>query len=156
MLPKLTKDFRDFITLLDKFQVEFAICGGHAVAYYGYPRMTMDFDILINPSFVNAKKLMCCLDEFGFGGVPQLKQELFEQPGTVFSLGVQPNQIDLMTSMSSQTVDEIFQNKVEGKLEDLTIYYVSYQDLLRAKREANRLKDQLDVEELISINGISK
>jgi predicted nucleotidyltransferase len=153
MLPKLTKDFRDFIELLQKYKVEFAVCGGHAVAFYGYPRMTMDFDLLIRPNAENADKLIACLAESGFGNIPQLKKELFLQPGTVFSLGAQPNQIDLLTSMSSQNVDDIFKNKVEAQLEGFTLYYVSYEDLITAKKEANRLKDQLDIEELLSING---
>lgn len=153
MSPKLTDDFREFLELLAKHEVEYLICGGHAVAFYGFPRMTMDFDLLVKPDPENAARLMACLTELGFGGILQLKRELFENPGTVFSLGVQPNQIDLMTSMSSQDVQEIFQNKHEGRLEDFSVYYVSYADLIRAKREANRLKDQLDIEELTAING---
>lgn len=153
MSAKLTEDYHDFLELLQKHQVEFLVCGGHAVGFYGFLRMTMDFDILINPLVDNARRLIQCLDEFGFGCVPQLTQEIFEKPGTVFSLGVQPNQIDLMTSMSSQNTHEIFENKVEGTLEDFKVQFVSYNDLIRAKREANRLKDQLDIEELFAINN---
>ncbi len=151
MLAKLTDDFREFITLLHKYDVSFAICGGHAVAFYGFPRLTMDFDILILPNEVNAKKLMMALSDFGFGNIPQLNENLFQNEGTVFSLGVQPNQIDLLTSMSSQSVEDIFSHKVEGTLDGLNVYYVSKDDLIRAKKEANRLKDQLDIEELNNV-----
>jgi len=152
MSPKLTKDFRDFIELLHKYAVDFAICGGHAVAFHGYPRMTFDFDILILPTLENACRIMQALKEFGFGGIPELNESVFESTGSVFSLGVQPNQIDLMTAMSSQDIHEVFRNKVTGQLDGLEVYFVSFDDLIRAKREANRLKDQLDVEELMKLN----
>jgi hypothetical protein len=54
----LTKDFKDFITLLQKHKVEFLICGGHAVGFYGYPRLTMDFDLLFRPTPNNAENIM--------------------------------------------------------------------------------------------------
>lgn len=148
MLTRITEDFAEFLSLLKKHHVDYAICGGHAVAFYGFPRMTLDFDILVNPTENNAKNLMCALNEFGFGDIPDLNEALFCQKGVVFSLGVQPNQIDLLTSMSSQPETEIFEHKVVGELEGIEVFFVSYDDLLRAKKEAGRLKDLLDIEEL--------
>lgn len=141
----------DFIHLLKKYEVEFLVCGGHAVAFYGYPRMTLDFDLLIKPDPMNAKKVMQCLRDFGFGSVKELSEEKFCQRGTVFTLGVQPNQIDLLTSVSSQDENEIFANQVQGELAEITLNFISFDDLIRAKKEANRLKDQLDVQELESL-----
>ena len=155
MSQKMTNDFIDFIVLLKRHNVEFAICGGHAVGHYGFPRMTMDFDILVMPTDKNAKSLIKCLEEFGFIDYPGLSEEAFKKKGTVFSLGIQPNQIDILTSMSSQDEKEIFDNKVKGKLADLDVFYVAYNDLIRAKKEANRLKDQLDIEELEKTNGLN-
>jgi hypothetical protein len=40
-----------------------------------------------------------------------------------------------------------------GKLEEFTLNFIAYEDLLRAKKEANRLKDQLDVLELQKIHA---
>ena len=151
MSARLTDDFKDFISLLNQNEVDFAICGGHAVAFYGYPRMTMDIDILINPSTINAQKLMKTLEEFGFGGIPQLNAELFKKRGVVFNLGSQPNQIDLLTSMSSQDESDIFSHKVKSELDKLPVWFVSYEDLIRAKKESGRLKDLLDLEELSKI-----
>jgi hypothetical protein len=38
----ISRDMREFLRLLDHHQVECAVCGGHAVAYHGYSRLTMD------------------------------------------------------------------------------------------------------------------
>ncbi|NQU65266.1 MAG: hypothetical protein HQ517_13425 [SAR324 cluster bacterium] len=62
-------DMRELVLLFKKHGVDFAICSGFAVAHYGFVRMTMDFDLLINPSPENAKRIMAALEEFGFGQV---------------------------------------------------------------------------------------
>jgi hypothetical protein len=72
MDPKsLTKDFREFLQCLNARRVEFLVIGGHAVAFYGYPRATADLDvwIAVNPS--NATLLVAALQDFGFQ-VPEL------------------------------------------------------------------------------------
>ena len=148
----LTDDFRDFIDLLIKNEVEFLICGGHAVGFHGYPRLTMDFDLLFNPTEKNADKIMKVLGEFGFGKAG-ISREAFLAEGTAITLGVQPNQIDLLTSASSQPTKEIFQNAVNGKLENFEVLYISKDDLIQAKKNAGRTKDLADVEELEKISS---
>ncbi len=147
MTPILTKDFKDFIELLLKHKVDFLICGGHAVAFHGYPRLTMDFDILIKPSDENAGKLMIVLHEFGFGEA-DIEKKLFTREGTAVTLGAQPNQIDLLTSCSTQTTDKVFRNAVYGRLGEFNVLFISKEDLLRGKKEAGRQKDLADIEEL--------
>ena len=40
-------EFRKLITALDERQIEYALCGGLAMAVYDHPRATVDIDILI-------------------------------------------------------------------------------------------------------------
>ena len=47
MATKLPQDFKEFLKLLNEFNVEYLLIGGYAVAHYGYPRPTADFDIWI-------------------------------------------------------------------------------------------------------------
>jgi len=44
----LTKNFKEFLELLNKNQVDYLIVGGYAVITHGYPRYTGDLDIWIN------------------------------------------------------------------------------------------------------------
>jgi predicted nucleotidyltransferase len=146
-VPQLTNDIRALLEIMIKHGVEFAICGGHAVAYHGYPRMTMDVDILILPSDENAERIMAVLEEFGFGkaGVPR---QAFTREGTAITLGEQPNQADLLTSMSSTPTEEVLKHAVWGKLGGLEVRFVSRSDLIEAKRQARRPKDLADLDEL--------
>ena len=151
-MPDISYDMREFIMLLHEHAVRFALCGGFAVAYHGFVRTTMDIDILIYPSAENADRLMRALDAFGFGQAG-LSRETFERPGAVVTLGAQPNQIDLLTSMSSETPDAVFDDVRTAAMWGLDIPVVSRQALMRAKAESDRPKDRIDLDELQRITA---
>nr|MDJ0817323.1 hypothetical protein [Desulfobacterales bacterium] len=65
----LSKDFREFIELLNENKVSYLVVGGYAVAFHGHPRYTKDLDIWIALSPDNANKMMEALKKFGFGSL---------------------------------------------------------------------------------------
>ena len=145
----LSDDMKDLLRIFNRNQVSYAICGGFAVAKHGFVRMTLDLDVLIDPSNENAKNVLAALDEFGFGGAGIELGHLTE-PSTAITLGAQPNQIDLLTKMSSTPTPDILRNAEETDLDGITVRVVSKADLIDAKQEANRPKDRIDLEELQS------
>lgn len=149
-MPDISPDMRDFLELLIKHGVQFALCGGFAVTYYGFIRTTMDIDILVYPSAGNAARIMQALAEFGFGNAG-ITSSAFESPGAVITLGAQPNQIDLLTSMSTESADAIFADLHVTEIWGLRIPVVSRRSLLQAKKEAGRPKDRIDYEELTAL-----
>ena len=50
----LSKDFKEFIELLNKHKIRYLVVDGYAVAFHGYPRYTKDLDVWIEPSTDNA------------------------------------------------------------------------------------------------------
>lgn len=138
---------RELLVILNRREVSFLICGGHALAFHGYPRLTMDLDIFILPSKDNARKVMNALNDFGFGnaGIPS---SAFETPGTAVTLGVQPNQIDLLTPPGDVTDEKVFDRGVPGDLNGATVKFISKPDLIMVKKLAGRKKDLADIEEL--------
>jgi len=109
--------------------------------------MTQDIDFLLDPSPANAERIMTCLESFGFGqaGIPR---SAFEQPGTAIHLGVEPNRIDLLTSLQGVSNDAIFAHLVRVSIDGLELNIISLGDLLVVKRSSERLRDQADAEEL--------
>lgn len=148
----ISPDMREFVQLLLQHDVRFALCGGYAVTYYGFVRTTMDLDILVYPSEPNADRIQAALAEFGFGhaGIPR---SAFLHPGSVVTLGAQPNQIDLLTSMSSEDAEGVFSDVQVATLWGLRIPVVGRRALLRAKRESNRPKDRIDADELTRLEA---
>ena len=146
-MTDLSADVRALIELLIEHDVEFAVCGGHAVAHHGYPRMTMDVDLLITPGVRNATRMMAVLKDFGFesAGVPR---QAFMKEGSAVTLGVQPNQIDLLTSISREPTIEVMQRTVDGELAGMHVRFIGLSDLIEAKRQAGRPKDLADLDEL--------
>ena len=90
----LSKDFREFIELLNKNEVDYLIVGGYAVGFHGYPRYTKDIDIWIESSAENASKLLTALEVFGFGSL-DLNIDDFTTPDRIVQSGYPPNLIDL-------------------------------------------------------------
>jgi hypothetical protein len=74
--------------------------------------------------------------------------DVFAREGASVSLGVQPSQIDLLTSMSSQPTYEVPRQSQPARLGDLPIRIVAQEDLILAKRESARQKDLADLAEL--------
>jgi predicted nucleotidyltransferase len=142
-----TQDMKEFIELLEKYQVEYVVVGGFAVNYYGYIRTTQDIDILIFPSLKNAQNIINALDEFGFGSAG-ITRDSFETSGTAVHLGVEPNRIDLLTNLKGVSNEEIFKRKKRIKYEKMSLNIISLNDLLECKRCSDRLKDLADVDEL--------
>jgi cell division septum initiation protein DivIVA len=105
---------------------------------------------IIEPSKENAERIINVLNEFGFGSCG-ITESAFLEKGTAVTLGSQPNQIDLLTSVSQVSTHEIFKNAKNGQLEDFNILYISKNDLIKCKNAVGRLKDLADVEELEKI-----
>ena len=150
-MANLSPDIKTLITLLIKHKVKFAVCGGHAVAHHGYPRMTMDVDLLIEPNKENATRIMSALTDFGFGdaGIPE---SAFTKEGTAITLGAQPNQVDLLTSISNEPTTDVMNRTINGELAGIKMQFINRADLIEAKRQAGRPKDLADLDELKKMN----
>jgi hypothetical protein len=142
----LPTDFKEFLKLLRAERVEYLLVGGWAVIYYGYPRPTNDFDIWIRVSHDNADRLVRVLGKFGFD-VP-IPVETFLQEDKIIRLGNEPNFIELMTSVSGVKFDVCYRERLETTLDGEPVSLISLLMLRTNKREAGRLKDLADLEQL--------
>lgn len=140
----LQKDLKEFVELLNELDVRFLVVGAFAVAYHGYPRYTSDIDIFVEKSAENAELLLKAVDEFGFGDIG-LSQEDFMRKDQVIQLGVAPNRIDLMTSISGVNFEEAWSSRELG---GVTLPFISREMLKRNKAATGRSRDLADLEQL--------
>ena len=82
----LSKDFKEFIELLNENRVSYLVVGGYAVAFHGHPRYTKDLDVWIELSPDNADKILKALKEFGFGSL-DLKSDYLASDSWVPAFG---------------------------------------------------------------------
>lgn len=82
----LSKDFKEFVALLNAHEVKFLVVGGYAMAVHGRPRQTGDLDIWLRNDHGNAQRVMAALNDFGFGKLG-LSPADFEKIDQVVQLG---------------------------------------------------------------------
>jgi predicted nucleotidyltransferase len=148
-----SQDMKDLLTLFNSHGVSYVLVGGFAVNYYGYIRTTQDMDVLILPSKENAEKVMFALTDFGFGKAG-IHKELFEEPGNVLHLGVEPNRIDLLTHLIGISNQQIFSNCKKIEIDAISLNIIAYNDLIQVKKASKRLRDQADADELEKIASV--
>lgn len=144
---ELKNDFKELLALFNARRVEYLIVGAYALAHHGAPRFTGDIDIWVKPDGDNARRVLGALNEFGFGSVG-LTEEDFSKPDKVVQLGVPPNRIDLMTSVSGVTWEEAEKEKASGTADDLSIPFIGRTQFVLNKRASGRTKDLADIEAL--------
>ena len=144
---EIYQDFKELLELLNVHKVEYVIVGAYALSFHGVPRFTGDIDILVKPDQDNAAKILVALKDFGFGSL-DLKESDFHEPGQVIQLGVAPVRVDLITSLTGLSWQEVFSGKVKGNFGEVNVYYLGKKELLANKRALGRKKDLADIEAL--------
>jgi len=145
----LSKDWREFLELLNSRGVDYVIVGAHSLALHGRPRYTGDLDILVRPTFENAHMLVHILNEFGFAE-SGFKEADFLQAEQLIQLGGAPTRIDLLASITGVSSEEAFATKVPAELDGIPIFVLGKDALVRNKLAVGRPQDLADVSVLES------
>lgn len=139
-------DFVDMLRALAETGAEFLVVGAHAMAVHGVPRATGDLDVLVRPSADNAVRVLAALRSFGAPvdshGVSEAD---LATPDTVYQIGLPPNRIDLMTSISGLDFDEAWRSRELVEVEGIPIPFLGRDALVKNKRATGRAKDELDL-----------
>ena len=141
------KDFKELLGLFNKHKVEYVIVGAYALAFHGCPRYTGDLDLLVKPYPDNAKRIIEAIKEFGFESL-NLTIDDFSSPEKVIQLGVPPICIDLITSLTALTWDQVESHKVKGEYGNIPTYFIGKDEFIINKKSLGRHKDLADVESI--------
>jgi predicted nucleotidyltransferase len=141
------KDFEEFLKYLTDEKVEFVIIGGYAVAFHGYVRATNDMDLFFKNSDKNILKIRNALNKFGIS-TSESDADEFKKSDTILRIGNPPVRIEMSNSISGIEFDDVWENKIKDMYGDVTVYYISFDDLLKNKKTSGRPKDLADYDEL--------
>lgn len=151
---ELPADFRDLLVALADAGAEFAVLGGHAVAFHGHPRATKDLDVLVRAVPENAGRVYQALAAFG---APLDQFEIaagdFATYDGVLQIGLPPRRIDIMNRATGITFDEAIADGDTFEIEGRAIPVIGLGALLKNKRAAARPQDLADVSALAGIRG---
>jgi len=134
---------------LSEKKVKFLLVGAYALAVHGYPRSTMDIDLLVMPDPYNAPLILEALSDFG-APIDNLSVEDFQKEGLVFQIGIAPCRIDILTSIDGIKFEDAFSRSELINIEGIPINVLSIPDLIINKRATGRTRDLADAEMLES------
>lgn len=135
-------------------KVKYLTIGGFAVNIYGYGRNTGDIDIFIEDSIENRENLREALKQSGIGDFENMSTIQFIPGWTDISLNFNLR-LDIMTSvkgLENHDFQELLDKAYVTEISGISVYFLDYDNLIKAKKATNRPKDILDIEELEKIN----
>ena len=91
----------------------------------------------------------------GFGDFESIKTMQFIPCWTDLTLNIN-FRMDIMTSvkgLENQTFATLLEKANIIDIDGIPVFFIDYDNLIIAKKAANRLKDQLDIEELEKLNN---
>lgn len=148
----LIDELKRLITRLNEENIEYALCGGLAMAVYALPRATLDIDLLIESGSLDRTKL--AVHELGFtlsampmefhGGKVHIHRVSKIEPGTEETLA-----LDLVIVTSD--IRQAWESRTKVEWEGGTLSVVSPEGLILLKSFRRSGQDQDDTEYLRSI-----
>ena len=119
---------------------------------HGYGRFPKNTTCCSHLSQVNTP-----LKEFGFGSLG-LKIDDFCKPGFVIQLGREPNRIDILTSITGVSWEDVWKNKTKGIFgnSNIPVYFIGKEQLIKNKLAAGRNQDLTDVQRLLKTKRRNK
>jgi hypothetical protein len=136
---------------LNADRAAYVLVGAAAMQLWGTTRATRDIDILIDPTVVNARRVLRALSTLGFGFASELSpKEIVSRPVTI--IGDVPN-VDVLTRAWNVTYADARPNAVDFEVEGVTIPTASIENLIDSKR-TGRLQDAADIEVLEEIRRL--
>lgn len=148
------KQIIDVWKYLSENNVNYLTIGGFAVNIYGYGRNTGDIDIFIEDTITNRENLRNAIKQIGLGDFESINTMQFIPGWTDFTLNIN-FRLDIMTSvkgLENQSFAVLLEKANIIDIDGIPVFFIDYDNLIIAKKAANRLKDQLDIEELEKLN----
>ena len=141
------RDFKDLFSALSAADAKFIVVGAHAVMLYTVPRYTKDLDVWVEPTPENAGRVHTALVAFG-APMSDLSVDDLAVPGTIFQMGVEPNRIDVVTSIDGVEFTDAWGRTTPSTYDGVPIRILGIADLLTNKKLVNRDQDRIDVAKL--------
>lgn len=151
---------RHFVEMLDALSAElaeFLLVGGYALAAYGAPRATGDFDLWVRPTRENAERVHRALARFG---APLLTHgvtvEDLAQENNVYQIGLPPQRIDIVTSISGIDFETAWASRHPTRFLGREVFVMDKRHFVQNKRASGRPRDLVDastVEDMMRIES---
>jgi hypothetical protein len=148
----LIDELDGLIALLDRAGIEYAVCGGLALAVHGHPRATEDIDLLVRHEVLGEVLRIAKGSGFDIPARPITFGLRTGTPRKVQRVSkLDPDTNDLVTLDLldvSPDLEDVWEGRISIPWRGKVIRVVSVDGLLKMKRIAGRPQDLLDIAKL--------
>jgi hypothetical protein len=144
----LIDELAGVIAAMDAATIPYAVCGGLALGILGYPRATIDIDLLIAPEDVDRAK--AAVGRAGFD-VPARKMIFGLRAGKrrevlrISKLDADGAMLTLDLLLAGEELVEVYRTRIQVPWQGRSIWVVTREGLATMKRLAGRPRDLSDL-----------
>ena len=149
-ITALFDELNDIIELLEKHEIEYAVCGGLALAVYGFPRATFDIDILIKAESLEKAREIVAEKGYAIRGLDMSFKEKAVEIRRVSKIDGDGEILSLDFLLVTPQVEDVWATKEEYEWQGKDLWLVSREGLIKMKTLAGRDKDLIDLGRLKS------
>ncbi len=145
----LFNEFRSLVAALDRNQIDYALCGGLAMAIHGRARATVDIDLLLLSDSLDAAKDIAAELGYNIRGLDMSFAKGAVEIRRVSKIDTESGQVlSLDFLLVTPQIQGIWDRRVKAEWQDGTISVVSREGLIALKSLRNSAQDQADIEVL--------
>ncbi|HTK27782.1 MAG TPA: hypothetical protein VL327_14555 [Pyrinomonadaceae bacterium] len=146
-MAKLVDELKELVSAFESNGIEYALCGGLAMAAHGFVRATMDIDILIPEESLEKAYQVGAEKGFDIRGLDiSFKERAVEIRRISKVVGEDVISLDLL--LVTPQVEEIWKTREKIDFLGDKLSIVSRDGLISMKRLAGRPQDLVDIERL--------
>ncbi len=127
---------------LNENKAVYVVIGATAFPAYGYARATLDIDLFVKPSRANIRRVMKALRQFGYDLGDFTADDFLTHKVLIRQYVLET---DIHPFVKGVSFDEIWKNKISGRIGKADVYFPSLEDMIRMKKAAGRAKDREDL-----------
>jgi hypothetical protein len=136
----MERHLKDLLSALNAHEVRYVVVGSYALAVHAQTRATGDLDVLVDTA-----------------PEQEFTPKDFEDPTTIFQVGVSPIRIDIIKRISGLDFETVWASSVPWVIDDeVPARYISQEHFIQNKLAVGRLQDLADVSAVMQSNAALK
>ena len=155
-MASLLEEFVNFTETLNRRKIDYAICGGWAMAIHGLPRATVDIDLLILSESLS--DVWQIAENFGYDveGLPLHFHDGIIEIRRISKIDKESKRLfTLDFLLVNDALKEVWENRELIAWEDGETWTVSREGLIKLKTISGREQDLLDIKKLREVENES-
>ncbi len=111
----------------------------------------------MRPEKSNAERVFAALADFGAPLEGLTEADFRSSPSQIFQIGVEPDRVNVLQDIGGVAFKAAWQSRVQGRIDQqITVPFLSREDLIASKKHAGRARDLADIEELREVDRVRK